>query len=335
MHKIKGVNLGGWFVLEQWMKPSLFEDIESNDETGFSTLKNDAEKKLTHHWETFFTKQDFIDIKNLGLNSIRLPIPWWLEGDAPYFSALPYIKRAMKWANEVGLHVLLDLHTAPGCQNGFDNGGIQNVMEWHLDQKNINKTVERLEFIVRTFKDEPSFWGIEVLNEPFTTIDINIIQDFYKDAYLKIRAITDKPIVFHDAFRPTHPSWEPFFKTNEMENIMFDLHLYHCFDHGLIHGSMDMHIDRIIKERIPMIRKIHQFIPVIVGEWSLGINYEKLTKDDTFDENLYDRILASLQLYAYTQGYGYYFWNYKVENEIRDNWNLKKLVEKGVFPSKF
>ncbi|MDR4968666.1 MAG: hypothetical protein RG740_03475 [Acholeplasmataceae bacterium] len=98
---------------------------------------------------------------------------------------------------------------------------------------------------------------------------------------------------------------------------------------------MDMHIDRIIKERIPMIRKIHQFIPVIVGEWSLGINYEKLTKDDTFDENLYDRILASLQLYAYTQGYGYYFWNYKVENDIRDNWNLKKLVEKGVFPSKF
>ncbi|MCR3906706.1 MAG: cellulase family glycosylhydrolase [Tenericutes bacterium] len=335
MDKIKGVNLGGWFVLEQWMKPSLFKDINSNDETGFSTLKPNAKEELIKHWETFITKDDFVFLKNVGINSVRLPVPWWLEGNPPYFSALPYIKRAMKWATEVGLNVLIDLHTAPGCQNGFDNGGIQNVMEWHLDQKNIDLTVDRLEFITKTFIDEPSFWGIQVLNEPFKTIDMKIIQDFYKDAYTKIRAITDKPIVFHDAFRPTDSSWEPFFKSNEMKNVIFDVHLYHVFDHGLIHGTMDMHIDRIINDRIPMIREINKFIPVIVGEWSLGLKFDTLQKDNSFNEDLYTRLMAYLQLYAYTQGYGYYFWNYKVDNETHDQWHFRKLVDQGIFPSKF
>ena len=129
MSDIKGVNLGGWFVLESWIKPSLFENIDSRDETGFCTLNPHAKQDLIKHWETFITKEDFIYLKSIGINSVRLPIPWWLEGEKPYFSALPYIHKAFKWADEVGIDVLLDLHTAPGCQNGFDNGGIEGVLE--------------------------------------------------------------------------------------------------------------------------------------------------------------------------------------------------------------
>ena len=35
MKKIRAVNLGGWFVLEKWMKPSLLNDnfVDGNDET--------------------------------------------------------------------------------------------------------------------------------------------------------------------------------------------------------------------------------------------------------------------------------------------------------------
>ena len=270
MDKIKGVNFGGWFVLESWMKPSLFEGIDSKDETGFSTKNPHAKKDLIKHWETFITKDDFIYVKSLGINSIRLPIPWWLEGVQPYFSALPYIHQAMKWASEVELNVLLDLHTAPGCQNGFDNGGIQDVMTWHLDQKNIDQTVDKLEYIVKEFKDYKSFWGIEVLNEPHATIDMSIIQSFYRHAYLSIRKHTDKVIVFHDAFRPADSSWKHFFEVNQMKNIVFDLHLYHCFDHRLINGDFDLHISTIVEKRIPLIRELQKFIPVVVGEWSLS-----------------------------------------------------------------
>ncbi|MBU1144010.1 MAG: cellulase family glycosylhydrolase [Firmicutes bacterium] len=335
MDKVKGVNFGGWFVLEYWMKPALFDGIDSKDETGFSTKNSNAKQDLKKHWETFITREDFFYIKSLGMNSIRLPIPWWLEGVSPYFSALPYIHQAMQWASDAELNILLDLHTAPGCQNGFDNGGIQDVMTWHLDQKNIKLTVDKLEFIVKEFKNYPSFWGIEVLNEPHATIDINIVQSFYKSAYQRIRKHTDKVIVFHDAFRPDHESWKNFFNSNRMKNIVFDLHLYHCFDHRLVTGDFDLHIKTIIDKRIPLIRELQKFIRVVVGEWSLGINYEKLQKNDSFNEALYNKILADLQLYAYTQGYGYYFWSYKIERESHENWDFRRLVQKGILPNQY
>ena len=31
--KLRGVNLGGWLVLEKWMTPSVFEGLQATDET--------------------------------------------------------------------------------------------------------------------------------------------------------------------------------------------------------------------------------------------------------------------------------------------------------------
>ncbi|HOI85205.1 MAG TPA: cellulase family glycosylhydrolase [Acholeplasmataceae bacterium] len=332
---IKGVNLGGWFVLESWMKPELFKGLKTKDETGFVTMNPQAKKDLEKHWFTFITKEDFVYLKQIGINSVRLPIGWWFEGDDPYINSTPYIHQAMKWASEVGLDVLLDLHTAPGCQNGFDNGGIEGVMTWHLFPRNIDLTIDKLERIVLSFRDYPSFMGIEVLNEPFTSIDMNIIHDFYLRAYNRIRKHSQKLIVFHDAFRPLDPNWRPFFEKHQMENIALDLHLYHCFDPKLITGTFENHLHTIMNERIPMIQSLSKFVKIIVGEWSLGINFEKMQKDASFDEKLYTKLLADLQLYAYSQGFGYYFWSYKIERESHRNWDFRRLIQDGILPSHF
>jgi len=42
---------------------------------------------------------------------------------------LDIVDQVFQWAEEFGLRVVLDLHAAPGCQNGFDNGGIMGVCE--------------------------------------------------------------------------------------------------------------------------------------------------------------------------------------------------------------
>ena len=34
-----------------------------------------------------------------------------------------FLKRLVRWAEELELKVILDLHGAPGSQNGFDNSG--------------------------------------------------------------------------------------------------------------------------------------------------------------------------------------------------------------------
>ncbi len=33
--KLRGVNLGGWLVLEKWMTPSLFAGLKAEDETSY------------------------------------------------------------------------------------------------------------------------------------------------------------------------------------------------------------------------------------------------------------------------------------------------------------
>ncbi len=35
----------------------------------------------------------------------------------------PYLKRLVKWCEEIGLKIILDLHGAPGSQNGMDHSG--------------------------------------------------------------------------------------------------------------------------------------------------------------------------------------------------------------------
>ncbi len=41
------------------------------------------------------------------------------------------LDRAFDWAERTGLKILIDLHTVPGSQNGFDNGGLTGVVRWH------------------------------------------------------------------------------------------------------------------------------------------------------------------------------------------------------------
>ncbi len=332
MDKIKGVNLGGWFVLERWMRQSLFNDIDSKDETGFVTKHPNAKTVLEDHWNTWITYKDFVFLKKHGINSVRLPIPWWLKGDAPYFSSIKYIKRALKWAEKAGLSVMLDLHTAPGCQNGFDNGGIEGVIDWPKDPANIKLTVKKLGFIAKTLGSFDSVFAIQVLNEPHYTIDLDLIQKFYKDAYKEIRKHTDKMVVFHDAFRPHDLSWEPFFKENKFSNVAFDLHLYHCFDEKLIHGDVKTHIDVVMDVRIPLIQSLEKFVKVFIGEWSLGIRHQTLVKDEGFDLVRFEHLLADLQLYAYSYATGYYFWSYRIEHDTtRHGWHLRQLIEDGTF----
>ncbi len=65
--KIRGVNLGGWLVLEKWMVPSLFEDLAATDETSWcAQLGPKAEPRLRRHWDSFVTEDDFAWLAQRG-----------------------------------------------------------------------------------------------------------------------------------------------------------------------------------------------------------------------------------------------------------------------------
>jgi glucan 1,3-beta-glucosidase len=330
MHKLRGVNLGGWFVLEPWIKPSMFEGLDAQDETGFVTVHPDPASALVNHWKTFITKDDLMAARKSGVNTVRLPVPWWMYGDAPYVASASFVKDAVRMCKEAGLDVIIDLHTAPGCQNGFDNGGIKGVIDWHKDPLNITRTIEILERIALDYKDDPAVIGFEVLNEPHMSIDDAIIRDFYLRSYERIRKHTDKLVIFGDAFRASAPFWPSFLSMNGFENIAFDIHPYHCFGEHLPRAPFGTHLDLALNGRLKQIKELSRSVRVIVGEWSLCLKYETMPKDDTFDSGLYDRILGNLQRYVYDHAWGQFFWTLKTEDPKNLHWNYIRLVDSGV-----
>ena len=118
--KVQGVNLGGWFVLEPWITPSIFSEWAQNQQvkdefTYTQTLgSEEASSRLQNHWNTWITQSDFQQIAAMGLNHVRIPIGYWalnpLQGDPYVQGQLDVLDKAVGWASDAGLKVMLDLH---------------------------------------------------------------------------------------------------------------------------------------------------------------------------------------------------------------------------------
>jgi glucan 1,3-beta-glucosidase len=140
---------------------------------------------------TFINRDDFEDMKTAGLNAIRIPLGYWavnLRDDEPYVAGqYPYLIQAVQWAREVGLQVMIDLHGAPGSQNGQDNSGLIGPVLFASNTSNIDRSLSVLRNLTEEFSQ--SVYGgavtaIELLNEPRLDDDdftMSRLKDFYAD----------------------------------------------------------------------------------------------------------------------------------------------------------
>ena len=89
---------------------------------------------FNRHWNEFITQEDLYKLAFSGITHLRIPLGYWIfnvEENEPFpdppkndnHGQRFYLKRLIKWADQLGLKVLLDIHAAPGSQNGFDNSG--------------------------------------------------------------------------------------------------------------------------------------------------------------------------------------------------------------------
>ena len=144
----RGVNLGGWLVLEPWITPSLFypwlcygsvcpDDLPPViDEASFCQRLGPAEasRRLRVHRESWVNRSTFERIAALGLNVVRLPYGHWVFGDSndvcPGVSSIEYVDRAVEWAEATGLRLILDMHGVDAGANGMDNSGVSHKPPW-------------------------------------------------------------------------------------------------------------------------------------------------------------------------------------------------------------
>ena len=353
--KIRGTNLGNWLVLEKWMSPDLFSGTtaEDEDELCRQLSPQELKKRLTKHRDTYITKEDFVFLQSKGVNTVRIPVPHFIFGDDPaycdpYLPCIEYLDKAFAWAEETGLKILIDLHTAPESQNGFDNGGVCSVCKWAQSPDRITRVLLVLEKLAERYGKHTALWGIELLNEPISEelwqftrnryrpvdqkrakgsdfVPLSVLKDFYKRGYEVIRKHMDesKAVVIHDGFR--FNAWADFMTEPMYKNVVVDAHWY--LGYGL--NSQNLEIDymhTVLKEYGEKIKAMEKVHPIIIGEWCL--NHDRISKEERtpIQKNLLYRMLADAQLSTWEFGSGYFFWSYKLYGgDI--GWSMQKCWE--------
>src|SRR5580698_1385534 len=333
--KLRGVNLGAWLVLERWMTPDTYRGTDAPDEYTLCLMLGDQAKgRLDQHRDTFITARDFRWIKDSGLNAVRLPVGYWaLEAPTPYVECSRFIDFALDQCQKNNLKLLLDLHGAPGSQNGWDHSGRSGPINWPTDPQNIQETLRVLESFAQKYGQHPALFGIELLNEPRDVVPLEILQQFYQDAYARMRPHLDPKvaIVFHDSFRPL--AWKKFMQAPAFDNVILDTHLYQCFDEAARGRTAQEQIQFAINRQATLDDMQREELPTIVGEWSLSLPEHSLRGLSPFQVAAVKRGYADTQLLNYESTRGWFFWSYKLHSD--SEWNFKYCVERGWLPGNF
>jgi glucan 1,3-beta-glucosidase len=324
-----GVNLGGWLVLEPWLTPSLFKGSDAPDEFTYCTRMNSGGlRRLRKHYREFITEADFAWLSEQGVEAVRLPVGYWLFGDvAPFQATFPYVDKTLQWAEKYGLKVLIDLHGAPGSQNGEMHSGQQGNTLW-AETANIEHTLHVLARIGSQYGQHPALLGIEYLNEPSPSIKRRVLEQFYKDAHDLLRPLCgdDAWLVFGDAFRPRR--WYRRLKTVDYPQQLVDYHHYQLFSRLDKYLPVSVQLWRAkhsLKRKVGRMAKHH---PLIVGEWSNALRSEKIKKYDASNRLLTTRRYCHAQLQMFEPAAAWFYWTYKTESP--NAWNFRHCVEQGI-----
>ena len=90
------------------------------------------------------------------------------DGDPYVQGAADYLDEAIGWARQTKLKVVIDLHGAPGSQNGFDNSGQNGTVGWG-EGNTIPDTRAVLQLIANKYAKteyQDVVVAIQLLNEP-------------------------------------------------------------------------------------------------------------------------------------------------------------------------
>ena len=302
----KGVNLGGWLVLEKWLTPSLFNSSDAIDEHGLVGSQQ-SHKMIEHHYKTFITTKDIIWLKDSGVTHLRIPVGYWIFGDQPpYLPSITHLDRLFKLANTQGLHILLSIHGAPGSQNGKHHSGKSGEVSWSPQRHELESFAKRL---VSRYRNERSFWGIGVLNEPHASKrNTWQLYRYYRSIIPWIRLNAPSLHIYIDGtFRPT--LWA---LTARILRAGVDMHLYHGFG-----GADDKIAYQRLKKSTIFLKKIRLITPFIIGEWS-GVISKRPSPERSAD-------YIKRQEHSYSLSDAYFYWTYKTESG--GNWSFRDIYQ--------
>ncbi|KPI40015.1 putative glucan 1,3-beta-glucosidase D [Cyphellophora attinorum] len=348
---IRGVNIGGWLVIEPFITPSLFNYPASANVVDEYTLTNKlgsrAANTIESHYASFISKDDFQNIRAAGFDHIS-----WR-----------YLLRAIEWCRENGLRVNLDLHSVPGSQNGWTHSGRLGSINWISGPQgslNAQRSLEIHEQLA-TFFSQPRYSNIitiyGLVNEP-KMIDLPMasVVDWNTQAVSVIRkaGLTRPYLPFGDGFLKLS-DWQGEFQ-NVDDKLVLDTHQYQIFNTGqlpLNHSarialSCSGYTGLLVASNNPQ----SGWGPTMDGEWSqadtdcapflnnvgVGSRWTGTLNFGSNEDDIKQNYKQFLQMYAEAQMdsfekvWGWFYWTWKTENAVQWSWMLG--LQAGILPEK-
>ncbi|KAG4078349.1 hypothetical protein HA402_013059 [Bradysia odoriphaga] len=328
--KIRGVNAGSWLVLERWMNPSdtgVFAGLPESVQDEYTLCEYlgyaAAEQRLKTHWATWITEAHFEFWASTGLNHVRVPIGYWaldIQSPEPWVNgSWEYVLKAAEWSKKHGLQLAIDLHAAPGSQNGWDHSGRSGDIGFFTDE-NIQRAVNVIGRIAEwsssvEWKDTVTI--IQLINEPnlWDAYDYRLgkLKDYYGLAYHEVRKYNpDVVVAVADAFIGAE-NWYYFSDLPEYHSVMLDIHMYQVFGDEWRNMTCTEHRDYpcTYHERLTA---VNSKLWTVVGEWSIATPGE-FNCDGQAE-------FARQQIGAFEQTEGWFMWAHYNGQNMRE-WSFE------------
>lgn len=270
---LRGVNLGGWLIQEDWFCPA--DNGTRGDHYTLETLisrfgTEKAYELYNIYWDNWITEFDFAEIKNMGFNCVRIPFWYrnfqsddngtWIRNDDGKidFSRLDW---AVGMCEKYGIYAILDLHGANGGQGMADHcgqTGFFRFFDLNSEGKNYRtQAVELWSNIAERYAGNPAIAMFDLLNEPLCDVPLIkrnyvAVNQFYNDAYKAIREKDPDRVICMIG------TWDigklPNPKLMCWNNVVYQIHLYN--------GSVDS-----IETKIAASKALHYNVPILIGEF--------------------------------------------------------------------
>ncbi|CAI5704961.1 unnamed protein product [Peronospora farinosa] len=347
--KSRGVNLGSWLVAEKWMTSSAdFWKGSVNASHGEYTAIVQAtdpdaiRSHLEYHHSTFINGSDIADIAAVGINTVRVPIGYWIVGfdnDDPSGKAewkvftkgtLKYLDLLVTaWAKKHNVAVLLSVHAAKGSQNGADHSSpsVYGTDFWASFAENVNNTISMVSYLAERYKDEDAFLGFALLNEPNGKATTKILYDYYERAYSAVRAtgcecvLTVAPLLYEQS----PDVMTDFMLAPKYTNVWVEWHPYFVWgydnvsDQELVNTSVKVNFQNDVTQWNSVPGHNHLFI----GEWCFATNGKFANDSELF----YQFAQAQTAVVNQAEG-GWTYWSWRIyDDETSDNmWSLRAVL---------
>lgn len=215
---LRGTNIGGWLVLEDWMC-GITDTSGSSDRFSLSTLENrfgtDQARTLVEAWaENWLTTSDFDELAAIGFNVIRLPFSFRTVQNADGSwrdDAFTRMDWAISQAKARGIYTIVDFHMWSGQE--ADYSAISENTDEGQSQRDAAGEIWKK--VATHYLGESSICAFDVINEPTGSYGDYLQQDLYN----AVRSVDANRIIIHESIS-TDPS------TYGWTNVIYSLHEY-------------------------------------------------------------------------------------------------------------